>query len=45
MGIAQLMDQETGDQWIKRADLALYQSKQTGRNKHTVANAQLQSVA
>jgi diguanylate cyclase (GGDEF)-like protein len=45
MGIAQLLDQETGEQWIKRADQALYHSKQTGRNKYTVSNSHLQSVA
>jgi diguanylate cyclase (GGDEF)-like protein len=37
MGIAQWLHHETLDQWIKRADLALYQSKQTGRDKYTVA--------
>jgi diguanylate cyclase len=37
MGIAQLIQNETVDQWLKRADTALYQSKQTGRNKYTVA--------
>ncbi len=37
MGIAQLLQNETTDQWLKRADSALYHSKQTGRNKYTVA--------
>jgi diguanylate cyclase (GGDEF)-like protein len=37
MGLAQWLHNETQDQWIKRADSALYQSKQTGRNKYTVA--------
>ncbi len=45
MGIAQLTSGEAGDQWMKRADTALYQSKNTGRNKYTVAQATLQSVA
>jgi diguanylate cyclase len=38
MGIAQLQDKENVDQWIKRADTALYDSKHTGRNKWTVAH-------
>jgi diguanylate cyclase len=37
MGIAQWLQSETLDQWFKRADTALYASKQTGRNKFTVA--------
>lgn len=37
MGIAQWLQNETHEQWLKRADTALYQSKQTGRNKFTVA--------
>lgn len=37
MGIAQLMEGESFDQWLKRADSALYQSKNSGRNKYTVA--------
>ena len=37
LGIAQLLQNETADQWLKRADAALYQSKQTGRNKYTLA--------
>lgn len=37
LGIAQLLQTETVEQWLKRADSALYQSKQTGRNKYTVA--------
>lgn len=39
MGIAQWTQNETQDQWIKRADSALYTSKQTGRNKYTLAPA------
>ncbi|MEK2690763.1 GGDEF domain-containing protein [Bdellovibrio sp. GT3] len=38
LGIAQLEAGETPDGWYKRVDEALYTSKQTGRNKHTVAN-------
>lgn len=45
MGIAQLNENETADHWIKRADTALYESKNTGRNKYTVAGTNLQSVA
>jgi diguanylate cyclase len=33
MGIAQLDDKETFEQWIKRADAALYDSKHGGRNR------------
>lgn len=39
MGLAQLQSGETADQWIKRADGALYTSKNSGRNKWTVAEA------
>lgn len=37
MGIAELKESETVDQWMKRADEALYQSKNTGRNKCSVS--------
>lgn len=37
MGIAQLQDGEDVETWIKRADQALYNSKNTGRNRYTVA--------
>lgn len=37
MGIAQLQDGENADQWVKRADKALYDSKHGGRNRWTVA--------
>lgn len=45
IGIAQLCEGESRDGWIKRADLALYNSKNTGRNKLTVAPANLSRVA
>jgi diguanylate cyclase (GGDEF)-like protein len=33
IGVAELRDFETISDWIKRADAALYEAKQTGRNK------------
>lgn len=39
MGIAEITKNETADNWYKRADEALYESKQTGRNKLTLAKA------
>jgi diguanylate cyclase len=39
LGIAQLQENENKDQWLKRADQALYQSKNTGRNKYTVSSS------
>lgn len=47
MGIAQLKPEETPLQWIKRADQALYQSKNSGRNKYTLAGdlVKIESVA
>ncbi|MBO9665475.1 MAG: GGDEF domain-containing protein [Bdellovibrio sp.] len=38
LGIAQLANNESPDSWYKRSDEALYNSKQTGRNKYTIAN-------
>lgn len=43
MGIAQLYENETTSDWLKRADLALYQSKNSGRNKYTVAGKLLKT--
>lgn len=37
MGIAQYEIGESSDQWIKRADQALYESKHGGRNRWTLA--------
>lgn len=39
MGIAEISPHESADDWYKRADEALYESKQTGRNKYTLAKA------
>lgn len=38
MGVAQLDTAELVESWMKRADLALYNSKNTGRNKVTSSN-------
>lgn len=38
MGVAQLLT-ESASNWVKRADEALYHSKNTGRNKYTVADS------
>ena len=43
MGIAQLLENENISEWLKRADLALYQSKNSGRNKYTVAGKLLKT--
>lgn len=45
IGIAQLSEGESREGWIKRADLALYNSKNTGRNRATTAPAPLTRVA
>ena len=47
MGIAQLLPGEKVDHWLKRADLALYESKNSGRNKFTLSTgkAKLENVA
>lgn len=38
MGLAQLREGESVDQWLKRADQALYNSKNNGRNRFTVSD-------
>lgn len=46
MGIAELANGESADSWYKRADEALYESKQTGRNKYSIAkSSQVKRVA
>lgn len=46
VGVSQLQDHETVEQWMKHADQALYQSKTTGRNKVTVfQNKNISQVA
>lgn len=45
IGAAQLGAGEEGDNWIKRADHALYHSKNNGRNRCTVAPAYIFSTA
>ncbi|MCB0341704.1 MAG: GGDEF domain-containing protein [Pseudobdellovibrionaceae bacterium] len=40
VGVAQLQSSESVDQWMKRADAALYESKNSGRNKFTVAEGE-----
>lgn len=41
VGVAQLMEGESFDMWLKRADMALYQSKNSGRDRYTVAPTML----
>lgn len=41
MGIAQLHENESIEEWVKRADQALYDSKHNGRNKATLASKSL----
>lgn len=43
MGIAQLQKSESASDWLKRADTALYQSKNSGRNKYSVASNLIKS--
>lgn len=44
MGIAQRTDAEAVTDWLKRADLALYQAKNTGRNKYVLASPQIKAA-
>ena len=36
-GVAQLLENESFEQWLKRSDMALYQSKNSGRDRYTIA--------
>ncbi|MEM8983173.1 MAG: GGDEF domain-containing protein, partial [Pseudomonadota bacterium] len=38
LGVAERMPSETADQWIKRADTALYDAKRSGRNQTSLAD-------
>ncbi|MEM1264097.1 MAG: GGDEF domain-containing protein [Pseudomonadota bacterium] len=38
LGVAELMIDETPDQWLKRADSALYEAKRSGRNQTSLAD-------
>ncbi|MCX7977794.1 MAG: GGDEF domain-containing protein, partial [Bdellovibrionaceae bacterium] len=44
LGVAQLLPDEDVSQWTKRADEALYQSKNSGRDRLTVASHPLKKV-
>lgn len=44
IGIAEMTDGEDVSSWIKRADLALYNSKNTGRNRATLAPTPLRAA-
>lgn len=45
LGISQLTEGESVESWVKRADLALYHSKNTGRNRTSVAPPPLLKAA
>ena len=45
LGVSQLFAGEEVSSWLKRGDLALYHSKNTGRNRATVAPGPLKRVA
>ncbi|WP_341664048.1 GGDEF domain-containing protein [Vibrio sp.] len=42
-GVAQFVDNESIEDWVKRADIALYQSKHNGRNKVSLYSGPLPS--
>ncbi|MCG7490901.1 GGDEF domain-containing protein [Vibrio sp. Of14-4] len=42
-GVAQLVNKESVEDWVKRADIALYQSKHNGRNKVSLYSGPLPS--
>ncbi len=39
LGVGELEIDESADQWLQRVDMALYKSKDTGRNKTTLAES------
>ncbi|MCB0394894.1 MAG: GGDEF domain-containing protein, partial [Bdellovibrionales bacterium] len=45
IGIAELMEGEDTQHWFKRADSALYHSKNNGRNQFTVAEKKFNDAA
>ncbi len=45
MGIAEYIKGETVDEWMKRADDALYEAKTTGRDKYSVSKFNLKITA
>ncbi|QDA36501.1 sensor domain-containing diguanylate cyclase (plasmid) [Paracoccus liaowanqingii] len=44
LGVAERGGREPAEDWVKRADLALYQAKETGRNKAVQMSRQVASV-
>ncbi len=44
LGVAEYRQGETSEQWLRRADEALYQAKRTGRNKVCVADREVAST-
>ena len=38
IGVAEILDSDNADSWFRRADRALYESKNNGRNRVTLAN-------
>jgi len=45
MGIAEIQSGLSADQWYRLADEALYHSKNTGRNRYSIASKGIKSVA
>ena len=45
LGVTMLLDDDTADSWIARADRGLYKAKQSGRNNVTTERAGLRQVS